>query len=345
MRLSLRQLADALNKNLAPLYLLSGDEPLQLGEAADAVRAAARQAGYGSREIFSEDTGIAWHAVTDSAASLSIFAEKKIIELRMPSGKFGSEGAQALNDYCEHPPDDTLLLIICGKLSSSSQKTKWFQTLDKTGIVVQIWPPEGRELLSWLQQRLQQRGLRVDEEGLKILAARVEGNLLAAAQEIEKLYILYGAGTLSAKELFATVADSSRYDVFGFGNALLAGKPARMVKILDSLKAEGVAAPVVLWAVTREARQLLAIKNIVKQGQNPEAAFNQLKIWDKRKSLLSTALQRLNGNALQHVLLLSATADRQIKGEQRGDAWETLLSICLLFAGATDPLQKTLNRR
>lgn len=334
MRLALRQLPEALNKQLAPLYLLSGDEPLQLGEAADAVRNAARKAGYDNREVFSEDTGIAWHELTESAASLSIFAEKKIIELRLPSAKFGNEGAQALTNYCEHLPDDTLLLIICGKLASASLKTKWFQTLEKTGVVVQVWPPEGRELLTWLQQRLQQRGIRVDDEGLKILAARVEGNLLAAAQEVEKLYVLHGSGPLSTKALLNAVADSSRYDVFGFADALLAGKPARMLKILDSLKAEGIAAPVVLWSVTREARQLLMFKDLIKQGQAQDAAFNQLKIWDKRKPLVSSALQRLNGNALQRILLLSAAADRQIKGEQRGDPWETLLSICLLFAGS-----------
>lgn len=336
MRLSLRQLTGALSKHLAPLYLLSGEEPLQLGEAADAVRGAARKAGYDSREVFSEDTGIAWHELTNSAASLSIFAEKKIIELRIPSAKFGNEGAQALSDYCAHLPDDTLLLIICGKLASSSLKTKWLQTLDKIGVIVQVWPPEGRDLLAWLQQRSQQRGLRIDEEGLKILAARVEGNLLAAAQEIEKLYILYGAVTLSGKEVLAAVADSSRYDVFSFGDALLAGKPARMLKILDNLKAEGIAAPVVLWSVTREARQLLALKDIVQQGQSPELAYNQLKIWDKRKPLLTSALQRLNRAALRRVLLLSATADRQIKGEQGGDPWETLLAICMAFAGVRD---------
>jgi DNA polymerase-3 subunit delta len=333
MRLSPRQLQGALDKQLAPVYLLSGDEPLQLGEAADAVRGAARNAGYDSREVFSEDTGIAWRELSGSAASLSIFAEKKILELRIPSVKFGNEGAQALTDYCAHPPDDTLLLLVCGKLASSSLKTRWLQALDKTGVIVQVWPPEGRDLLAWLQQRAEQRGLRIDAEGLKILAARVEGNLLAAAQEIEKLYVLYGAGTLSAKALLDAVADSSRYDVFGFGDALLAGKPARMVKILDSLQAEGVAAPVVLWSVTREARLLLALKALVKQGQSQDAAFNQLKIWEKRKPLLLAALQRLSGVALHRVLLLSATVDRQVKGEQRGDPWDTLLSICMAFAG------------
>ena len=195
-----------------------------------------------------------------------------------------------------------------------------------------MWPPEGRDLLAWLQQRMQQRGLRSDEEGLKILAARVEGNLLAAVQEIEKLYVLYGDKALSAKELLHAVADSSRYDVFGFGDALLAGKPARMVKILDSLKAEGVAAPVVLWAATREARLLLALKALAKQGLAQESAFNQLKIWDKRKPIVAAALQRLSAERLQHILLLSAAADRQIKGEQRGAPWETLLAICMAFA-------------
>ncbi len=196
MRIRPEQLNAALQKGLAPVYFISGDEPLQLGEMADAVRKAARQAGFETREIFSADTGFEWNELAVSADSLSIFADKKIIDLRLPSGTPGTEGSKALITYCERLPEDTLLLITAGKLASASLKTRWFQALDKAGCVIQVWPLEGQDLIRWLQQRMQSRGLQAEAEGLRTLAARIEGNLLAAAQEIEKLYVLYGAWTL-----------------------------------------------------------------------------------------------------------------------------------------------------
>ncbi|WP_333876822.1 DNA polymerase III subunit delta [Methylobacter sp.] len=332
MRLKPEQIAAALQKGLAPVYFISGDEPLQLGEVADTVRAEARKAGYESREVLVVDSGFSWNELTESAGSLSIFADKKIIDLRLPSGTPGADGSKALIAYCERLPEDTLLLITAAKMAGASLKARWFEALDKVGCVIQVWPLEGQDLIRWLQQRMQRRGLQAETEGIKILASRIEGNLLAAAQEIEKLYVLYGTGHLSNQQIFDVVADSSRFDVFKLMDSVLAAKVGRIFKILSGLKAEGVAAPVVLWALTREARALIRIKQALAQGQNRALVFKNNQIWDKRQQLVSDALNRLADSDLNSILTLSAKADRQIKGRQQGEPWETLLAVCLMFA-------------
>jgi DNA polymerase-3 subunit delta len=333
MRLKPEQVVAALQKDLAPVYLVCGDEPLQIGEAADAIRAAARKASYDSREVLVADAGFSWNALAESAGSLSLFADKKIIDLRMPTGTPGIEGSKALLSYCERLPEDTLLLITSPKIAGASLKARWFQALDKIGCVIQVWPLEGQDLIHWLQQRMQRCGLKAELEGVKIIASRIEGNLLAAAQEIEKLYVLYGTGHLSNQQILDAVADSSRFDVFKLIDSVLAAKVGRILKILSGLKAEGVAAPVVLWALTREARALIKIKQALAQGQNKALVFKNNQIWDKRQQLVNDALNRLADTDLNRILTLSAKADRQIKGQQQGDSWETLLAVCLMFAG------------
>ncbi len=333
MQIKPEQLEATLRKGLASVYFISGDEPLQLGEAADAVRKAARSAGYDNREILSVDTtGFTWNQLSVSADSFSIFADKKIIDLRLPTGTVGADGAKALIAYSERLPQDTLLLITAGKLSKEALKTRWVQALDKVGVVLQIWPLEGQDLMRWLQHRMQQRGLDADQEGLRCLLGRVEGNLLAAAQEIEKLYVLYGSGHLGVREITDVVADSSRYDVFKLIDSVLSAKAKRILKVLSGLQAEGVAAPIVLWALTREARTLIKIKVALSSGQSREIVFRNNQIWDKRKQLVSDALNRLSDNDLNNILVLSARADRQIKGQQSGNAWETVRAVCLMFA-------------
>lgn len=332
MRLKPEQLGAELQKSLAPVYFISGDEPLQLGELADAVRTAARQSGFLTREVFSVEAGFEWNDLTVATDSYSIFSDKKIIDLRLPSGTPGTEGSKALTAYCGRLPADTVLLITAGKLAGAALKTRWLQALDKAGIVIRVWPLEGPDLIRWLQQRMQRRGLKAEPESLKILAARIEGNLLAAAQEIEKLYVLYGPGQLSGQQILDAVADSSRYDVFKLVDCVLGAHINRIFKVLSGLQAEGVAAPVVLWALTREARMLIKMKRAIAQGQNRELVFKNHQVRDKRKQPVGHALNRLSEHDLGNVLLLSAKADRQIKGQQKGDAWETLRIICLTFA-------------
>lgn len=334
MRLSLSQLSADLSKRIAPLYLITGDEPLQAGEAADAIRTAAKKADFLNREVFSAEGNFDWKQLSFAADSASIFADKKILDLRVPSGKFGAEGSKAISDYCEHLSPDNLLLISTAKLDSTALKSKWFQAIDKIGVVVQVFPLEGQDLTHWLQQRLLKRGLQIETEGVKIIASRIEGNLLAAAQEIEKLYVLYGAGRLSTEMVEDAVADSSRFDVFKLTEAVLAGRVNRATRVLHALAEEGIAAPVVLWALSREARALMELKT----ATNKEAVFKKHYIWDKRKQGMTEALKRLSLLQLQQIFILSAKADRQIKGQQSGDCWETLLLVCLLFCTAHNQL-------
>jgi DNA polymerase-3 subunit delta len=332
MRIKPEQLGAALQKSLAPVYFISGDEPLQLTEAADAIRNAAKKAGFASREVLAVDAHFEWKQLALTAAEQSIFADKKIIDLRLSGSGPGTDGAKALLSYCGSVPDDTVLMVTCGKLASASLKSRWFQALDNAGVVMQVWPLEGQSLLAWLQQRLQLRGLQADRESIRLIASRVEGNLLAAVQEIEKLYVLYGSGNLSYQQIIDGVADNSRYDVFTLVSSVIEADVNRIYKIMASLKAEGVAAPVVLWALTREARSLVKMKWQLSQGQSRDIVFRNNQIWDKRQALVSAALNRLSFPDLNAIIILSAKADREIKGQQAGDAWETLRSICLLFA-------------
>ena len=334
MRIKPEQLSGVLQKGLLPVYFITGDEPLQLGELADEIRKSAKKNGFDNREIVSVETGFEWNQLAFMADSLSIFSDKKIIDLRLPSGTPGIDGAKALINYCERLSEDTILLITSGKIDSKALKSRWVEALDKQGLVIQVWPLEGQDLIRWIQNRMQRRGLVVQSDGVQLLASRIEGNLLAAAQEIEKLYVLYGAGNLSLQQINDVVADSSRYDVFKLMDTVLSANVNRIIKVLSGLRSEGTARPIVLWALTRDARLLIKIKLALAQGQNQETVFKSNNIWDKRKTLISQALKRLSNHDLNNILVTSAIADRQIKGQQAGDAWETLLTICLMFASS-----------
>ena len=342
MRLRAHQLKANLEKKFAPVYLICGDEPLQLGESADAVRQVAKKLGYENREIFTVEANFNWNGLLESVNSLSIFSDRKIIDLRIPSGKPGTEGAKAIKKYCEKPPEDTLLLITAGKIAKASEKTRWFQALDKIGVVIQVWPLNGSDLLQWVQQRIKNKGLQVDQAALKILTSRIEGNLFAAAQEIEKLYVLHGSKQLTEQDILNAVVNSSRFDVFKLVDSALAEQTERTSRILQGLKAEGVAGPVVLWALSREARTLVNIKNLIAQGETKQGAYKKNQIWGNRQKLLDTALKKLSSQHLEKILLLAAKADRQIKGETRGNFWITFMDICLLYSGIQFNLEKSV---
>ncbi|GAW87494.1 DNA polymerase III subunit delta [Bathymodiolus platifrons methanotrophic gill symbiont] len=333
MWMKAEQLPATLTRGLAPIYLLSGDEPLQLGEAADAVRQAAYKAGYENRKILTVDAKFSWVDFLQEIDSISIFSDKKIIDLRLPTGKPGMEGSKALIRYCERLPEDTLLLISAGKLDKSAKKSKWVTTLEKQGVALQVWPLDGTDLVQWIQQRMQRRGLSTDKQGLGVIALRVEGNLLAAHQEIEKLYVLYGQGVLTVEQITQVVADASRYDVFNLVNAALTGRVDRINKTLTGIQQEGIAAPIVLWALAREIRSLISIQQQLDAGQPRNSVFMRHQVWDKRQKLVSHALSKLTRQDLMGALLIAVKTDRQIKGEQEGDCWESLLEISLMLAG------------
>jgi DNA polymerase-3 subunit delta len=334
VKLKAEQLVGALAKALAPVYLISGDEPLQVCEALDAVRAAARAHGYTSRELFYADSGFDWNQLLEASGSLSLFGEPRLLDVRLPA-KPDKDGAAVLERYAKRLPEDTVLLVSLPKLSATDQKAAWLQALDAKGVFVQVWPLEGQALIDWLGKRMAARQMQAERTGLALLAARVEGNLLAAAQEIEKLHILFGAARISDEAIRKAVADSARYDVYDLAEAALLGEAVRAHRVLLALKGEGTASAVVLWALAREVRLLCGIRAAMEQGDNLEAAFSKQKerVWDKRKTSLASAARRLSREQTHRILLRCAKADRMIKGQESGDAWEALLDICLGLSG------------
>ncbi len=327
-------LARQLQRGLAPIYLVSGDEPLQAGEAADAIRAAARAAGYANRVVLEVGGGFDWNTVTQEAHSLSLFAEQKIIDLRIPGGNPGKEGGRVLEALAEQPAPDTLLLLTLPKLDRRQQGARWFKALEARGVLVQVWPIEGSQLVSWVEARLRAAGLHPGPEVADILAARVEGNLLAASQEIEKLLLLHEPGPLSAEQLDSAVADNARFDVFGLVDSTLQGDPARSLRMAAGLRAEGVAAPVVLWAVAREVRALLPLTRAVADGVPIERALASARVWDKRKPLVRRAVDRLDPAHGEHLLTRCQAIDAAIKGAGGDDPWRQLDGVLLELAGA-----------
>lgn len=335
MRIRIPELTASLKQRLAPIYLLSGDEPLQMQEAADAIRRAARDRGYSEREVLEADNRFDWGRLAAEANSLSLFAQQRIIDLRIPSGKPGTEGGKALAGYAAAPPDDTLLLITLPKLEKGQANSKWFRSLEKSGVVLQIWPIEGGQLQPWIEQRMRRAGLEPAPGVVPMLAERIEGNLLAAVQEIDKLLLLNGPGTLTPDQLAGAVADSARYDVFGLVDSALEGKVARCLRMLNGLEAEGTAAPVVLWALAREVRSLTSLAGEVARGTPVARAIGARRdIWDKRKPLVTRGLQRLDLPRWRTLLQLCARADRAIKGQDPADPWLLMQQIVTRMAGA-----------
>ena len=339
MRVYPDKLNSQLGKQLAASYLVSGDEPLQLGECCDAIRAAARAAGHTTREVLEAGSGFDWQQLAAEAASFSLFAEKKIIDLRIPNGKPGAEGSKALIAYCNDPPPDTLLLLTLPKIDRAQQNSKWFKALDALGAVIQVWPIDQQRLPAWIEQRLQAAGIQPSREAVRMLADRVEGNLLAARQEIEKLLLLHGPGALDADQLAAAVADSARYDVFELVDTALRGEAARCIHILDGLRGEGLAPAVVLWALHREVRSMSQISADVAKGLSPDHAITRARVFNKRTGLVRQALPHLRTAQWLSLLEHCHRADRAIKGAGSESPWLLLEDIALGMSGQRPPLQ------
>lgn len=333
-KLRFEQLSAALKKSLSPIYLVSGDEPLLVQEACDSIRNAARTAGFSERELYHNEPGMDWGQILSSANSLSLFAERKLIELRLGSGKPGDKGGKVLLEYAAAPAADTLLLIAAPKLDGSTQRAKWFKAIEKAGCLVQIWPVTAAQLPRWIGQRLQQAGLKADSQAVEVLASKVEGNLLAASQEIEKLKLLVAEdGLISAEMMSSAVADSARYDVFGLVDKALHGDARAAVKNLHGLRGEGTDATVILWALAREIRTLWRVAHACAQGQNFDWAAKQAGVWDKRKALVKTALRRLKLPQLQLLLRKANAIDKAIKGMSMAQPWDELLDLTLNLSG------------
>lgn len=332
MRLRPDQLAAHLRKTLALLYLVFGEEPLQALEAADAIRAAARERGH-ERDCLTVEAGFDWNSLRQQACSPSLFAPLRLLELRMGNAKPGDAGAQALSAYAARPPEDIALLITAGKLDWNTQKSRWFAALDEAGVVVAAAPVEPQQLPGWIERRLRSRGLDPVPEAVTLLAERVEGNLLAAAQEIEKLALLADDRELTAQAVLAAVGDSARYSIYDFVDAALLGQPERVARILDGLRDEGIEPVLVNWALHQESRRLAMLAFARSRGQSLEAALAEQKVWEKRKPLLRQASQRLALTGCRRLLRACARTDRTIKGAETGSPWNALLANGLRLAG------------
>ena len=337
MKLQLDSFAAHLQQQLCPAYLISGDEPLLTGEAADAVRAKARADGFTEREVHFFDRGTDWDVVRTSVSSMSLFAEKRIVEVRLPTGKPGVSGARTLIDVIRSLGPDTLLLVLTGRLDRDAQNAEWVRTLESKGAWLAVWPIPSDRLVPWLKARAKRLDLNIGDDALELLADRIEGNLLAARQELEKLRLTVSDGRVSSEMVLASVADSARFDVSELSESLLEGDTARALRVLLGLKGEGVELPLVLWACIKAVRDLWNASH----GESGGA-----RSWQRHSAALEKGKRR--AAALPYVRLAARAerADRMAKGRLRGDAWDELALLAADVCGRSAlPLHSNLNER
>jgi DNA polymerase-3 subunit delta len=349
MQLRLDALETHLTKGLAGLYVVYGDEHLLAQEASDRIRAAARAAGFTDRNVFTVERGFDWSSLLGASQSMSLFGDRQLVELRIPTGKPGKEGAEALKTLADAANPDVLTLITLPRLDAATQKSGWFTALADAGVALKIDPVERAQLPNWIGQRLalQQQRVTPGEEGrraLQFMAERVEGNLLAAHQEIQKLGLLYPAGVLTFEQIHDAVLNVARYDVFKLNEAMLAGDVGRLSRMLDGLRGEGEASVLVLWAVVEEIRTLLRIKRGVAAGKPLAMLLRENRVWGPRERLVGPALSRVTESALEKALTLAAKLDRQVKGlsgntpggrragDPPPDAWAGLFELAMTVA-------------
>jgi DNA polymerase-3 subunit delta len=315
--------------------LISGDEPLQVLEAGDSIKAAASNQGYSETELMIVEPGFEWQELIQVSGSLSLFSERRLIDLRLQSASPGSQGSKALQAYSKQPPRDTLLLIRMGKLDRKAAKSAWFRALEEVGVVIQVWPLNLVQTQEWIAGRMKSKGLLPDTEAVRLLAARVEGNLLAARQEIEKLSLLYGQGHLDAAKVFDAVADCARFNIFDLADAALAGEAGRAVKVLHGLRAEAVGSPLVLWSLTEQVREMVKLSHELTKGHSVARVVQA--VWQKRRSLFTRALSRYSYLQWCAILRHCAQTDRIIKGANKDREWDELLQLLLEICGQARP--------
>lgn len=335
MKLRPEQLERHLREPLRPVYVLSGDEPLLLQESADAIRQAAVAQGYSERERHSIERGFDWNALLAGSNSLSLFAERKLLELRF-SGKPDAGAAEALIELAGRPPEDTILLILVPKLDGAAQKSKWLTALDDAGVSITLFPVDAAGFPAWLQARAQHIGLRLQPDALQLLAERTEGNLLAAGQTLEKLRLLASGDNIDIDAVAEMVSDSARYSVFDLADAVLLGDAPRVARLMLGLEAEGQAESVVLWALQKDLRALtLAAEQMQSQGQRSPSPqlLGQLGFWAKRQGPAQQALRRLSLIRLQRLSSGLVEVDKAIKGQSAERAWDALLRLGMAMAG------------
>jgi DNA polymerase-3 subunit delta len=329
LKINVNQLSTHLQKSLAPCYLVTGDEHLLVDEALDAIRAAAREQGFTSRDLHVATTGFDWTQLRDSGANLSLFAEKRIIELRVPTGKPGRAGSQAIADFVDIIDSDLLFIVVAPKLDRNSQSAKWVKALEAKGVSIPVWPIGLRELPGWIAERMRRTGLQPDRDAVTLIADRVEGNLLAAGQEIEKLRLILGEGKVTADDVGDAVANSSRYDVFKLVDAALGGDAKRALRILSGLRAEGIEPVIVVWALTRELRTLASLTDTVAQGADLANGMRKNGVWQNRQALVRNCIGRHKHGDFHQLLKSASHADQAAKGQTSSDPWQISTDIVL----------------
>lgn len=338
MRINSDQLGAHLQKSLQPVYWIAGDEVLLVQEALDRLRSRCRKEGFTEWDLFFVERSFNWQTMLQSGNSMSLFSDKKIIELRLLSPKLEETGRVALQQYLASPNPDNILIIVSPKLESSALSTKWFKSIEAAGVFVQVWPVDAKGLPRWIAARLAGHGLKADEEAIALLSEKVEGNLLAANQEIEKLRVLTGASPdnrmqIDRKHILSLVADSSRYNVFNLLDAALMGDPRRCLKILNGLRAEGAEPLGILAMLTRELRSLIAIASRVAAGQNLAGAMQNQGIRKNHEAPVMRAIEHHSPATLESLLQRSRTVDLAVKGLADADPWTHLSTILLNLAG------------
>lgn len=336
MQLRLDALDAHLSKSLAPLYVIASDEHLLALEAADKIRRTARAQGISERDVLVVERGFKWGELLAANQSQSLFGDRKLVELRIPTGKPGKDGGQALQDYARALSPDNITLITLPKLDWATQKAAWVGTLQQAGVYIEIPLVERTQLPAWIGMRLAAQRQSADRQSTDFIADRVEGNLLAAHQEIQKLALLHPEGKLSFEQVQDAVLNVARYDVFKLNEAMLAGDVARLVRMIDGLKGEGEALPLVLWAMAEEIRTLLKLKSGAAQGKAIGMLLKEYRIWGPRERLMEPALRRLTLAALENALQEAAQIDKMVKGLRAktfaGDPWDALLQLGLKIA-------------
>lgn len=338
MKVYPEKLVAQLSKHTAPVYIVSGDEPLLVQESCDLIRENLKTRGFRERELFHVEGSFKWEEVLFSANSMSLFAEQKLLELRIPNGKPGTQGAKTLLAFIENPPQDTVMLMVLPRLDANSQRSKWFKALESAGMFIQVWPIEVAQLPAWINQRFGKVGLTASRDAVLALMERIEGNLLAAVQEIERIRLVVPENTVDVDMIVEGVTNSARYDVFGLIDAAVGQDAARSAKIVRGLRTENNDILYISAMVARELRSLVSMAHAVSGGQNIDTVIKSNRIWQKRKKAVRLCLQRQQPDQLQQCLRQLGKIDRQVKGIRLGNPWDELESLMLQLAGANQVL-------
>ncbi|MCB5186314.1 DNA polymerase III subunit delta [Methylobacillus gramineus] len=332
MRLQPQQLAQHLSQGLRPLYILMGDEPLAQRECLDAIRAAARAAGHDERSSLVVERNFNWQQIAAFGQSISLFASRRILEIAIPSGKPGTDGSKALQALAEHPAEDTVTIVILPKLDKDGKNSAWYSALENAGVSLALLEVDPAQLPQWISARLGLQQQQADRETLEFLAHQVEGNLLAAHQEIQKLALLFPAGALNGESVREAVLNVSRYDAFQLGEAVLTGDSERTVRILHGLRDEGAQPVAVMSALGWTLRGLIKVKFAESQGSNVTSAMQQARIYGDRQNQVKRALSRLSMRQLEAALQKLAEIDKAAKGLMHNDAWLEISRLCFGLA-------------